>query len=426
MPVSAKRCVVVGGSLSGLRAAEAVRRSGFDGELVVFGAEPHMPYNRPPLSKAALEDHPNLESLSFRISSAAREISWRLGQSVKSVSINEQSIALANGNRIEWDGLVVASGVRPRRLDLPVPSLGRYVVRTATDAIRLRQAVYPGSTVVILGAGFIGCEVASTCRSFGADVHIVAPDAVPMQNPLGIMLGQELQRRHEQRGVQFYMETLPVSFQGIGRAQRIRLSDGTVLTADVVVESIGTIPNTEAVEHNGLDLTDGVLCNNHMQVEDHPNVVACGDVARFPNPLVDSVPRRVEHWNMAVDTARRAGTSLGSYLLSQELDVSEFAPMPSFWSDQYEMRIQSFGMPLLGTGDVRVLEGDVETEAAVGYHRGDTLVGVVLLGLSARHSHYRSLIAQSSPRRGAGVPRRKGRQRRSPSGDVAVPAVARP
>jgi 3-phenylpropionate/trans-cinnamate dioxygenase ferredoxin reductase subunit len=404
MPVPTKRCVVVGGSLGGLRAAEAVGRTGFDGELVVFGAEPHMPYNRPPLSKAALEDHPNLESLNFRISSAAREISWRLGQTVKSVSIEQQSVILANGKQIEWDGLVVASGVSARRLDLPGPALGRYVVRTATDAIRLRQAVYPGSTVVVLGAGFIGCEVASTCRSFGAEVRIVAPEAVPMQNPLGLLFGHELQRRHERHGVQFHMGSLPVAFEGGSKAQRIQLSDGTVLKADVVVESVGTTPNTEAFEHNGLDLTDGVLCNNHMQVQDHPKVVACGDVARFPNPLVDSVPRRVEHWNMAVDTARRAGKSLGSYLLSEELDTSEFQPMPSFWSDQYDMRIQSFGMPLLGIDDVRVLEGDLETEAAVGYHRDESLVGVVLLGLTARHSHYRSLIAQSG---GGGAPRQE-------------------
>lgn len=396
MPTSTTRCVVVGGSLSGLRAAEALRRTGFDGELVVVGAEPHMPYNRPPLSKTALEDDPDLENLGLRISSAAREISWRLGHAVKSVNIAEQTAVLANGNRLQWDGLVLACGVGPRRLDIPGPTLGRYVVRTVTDAIRLRQAVYPGSSVVVLGAGFIGCEVASTCRSFGAEVRIVAPETVPMQNPLGLVFGHELQRRHELRGVVFHMGTLPVAFEGSGRVQRVHLSDGTVLPADVVVESIGTLPNTDALAHNGLDLSDGVLCNNHLQVEDHPHVVACGDVARFPNPLIDSVARRVEHWNMAVDTARRAGKSLGHHLLTTELDASEFAPLPSFWSDQYDWRIQSFGLPVLGNDDIRVLEGDVKTEAAVGYFRHDRLIGVAFLGLSARHAHYRSLIARPS------------------------------
>lgn len=394
MGAHAKRCVIAGGSLGGLRAAEALRRSGFAGEILVFGAEPHMPYNRPPLSKAALQDHPDMDSLTFRLSTAANDVSWRIGQAVQSVDLANRTVALENGTRTGWDGLVIATGVSARQLEIPGPALGRYVVRTALDAMRLRQQIYPGSQVVVIGAGFIGCEVAATCRILGAEVHVVSPGAVPMQNPLGLLFGGELQRRHEAQGVQFHLGTFPVSFEGQGRVRRVVLSDGSVLQADLVVEAVGTRPNTELLEGNGLDLSDGVVCNNRMQLEGHPGVFACGDVARFPNPSFDSVPRRVEHWNMAVDTARRAGKALGSFLQGIEDQSPEFRPLPSFWSDQYELRIQSFGMPVLGGGDVRVLEGSLDDEAAVGYHRDGELVGVAMLGLTGRHAFYRSLVAR--------------------------------
>ena len=160
-----------------------------------------------------------------------------------------------------------------------------------------------------------------------------------------------------------------------------------------VLEAIGCVPNTEWLEGNGLDLSDGVLCDNLMRVEGRPDVVACGDIARFPNLLFDDVPRRVEHWTMVTDTAKRAGASLGRYLTGQEADAAPFAPIPSFWSDQYELRLQSFGALGLGTDEVRVLEGDLDAdEFAVGYYRGGKLVGVLLIGMTNRYQHYRKLI----------------------------------
>lgn len=393
---TAQRCVIVGGSLAGLRAAEAVRRSGFTGEILVFGAEPHMPYNRPPLSKGALEDDPYLDTLTFRLSRAATDVSWRIGTTVRSVDLQQRSLTLADGTSVGWDGLVIATGARPRRLDLPGPTVGRHVVRTAEDAIQLRQQVYPGARVVVLGAGFIGCEVAATCSVLGADVQVVAPEAAPMHNPLGHLLGQELWRRHHRHGVQFHLGVFPTAFSGPGRVRKVELSDGTKLAADVVVEAVGTTPNTDPFGGNGLDMSDGVLCDGQMNVEGHPAVVACGDVARFPNPLFDLIPRRVEHWNMAVDTARRAGRTLGAYLTGTANDPAPFRPLPSFWSDQYDWRIQSFGLPALGAKDIRLLEGDLANEAALGYHRDGALVGVVMLDLTARHAHYRSLVAAAT------------------------------
>ncbi|WP_345763449.1 NAD(P)/FAD-dependent oxidoreductase [Diaminobutyricibacter sp. McL0608] len=378
--------------MAGLRAAEAVRRSGFEGEILVIGAEPHMPYNRPPLSKDALQDHSALDQLTFRLSSAAAEVTWNIGKTVSSVDLDNESAELVDGARVEWDGLVIAAGVSARRVEIPGPQLGRYVVRTALDAMLLRQQIFQGAKVVVLGAGFIGCEVAATCQILGADVDVIGTGPVPLNTPLGMEFGGELQRRHERRGVRFHMNTAAAAFEGSDRVREVVLSNGTTLRADLVVEAVGTRPNTEFLEGNGLDLSDGVMCDNAMRVEGRPNVVACGDIARFPNPMFDSIPRRVEHWNMAVETAKMAGKTVGLHLRGLEDAREDFRPVPSFWSDQYSLRIQSFGMPVLGSADVRILEGELSTEFAAGYHRDGELVGVVMLGLISRHAHFRNLI----------------------------------
>jgi NADPH-dependent 2,4-dienoyl-CoA reductase/sulfur reductase-like enzyme len=158
------------------------------------------------------------------------------------------------------------------------------------------------------------------------------------------------------------------------------LGDGTELPADVVVESVGSVANTEWLAGNGLDLTDGVLTDAHLRVGGLPHVVAVGDVARFPNPRYDGVPRRVEHWCIPTDTAKHAARTLLAHLHGADLDQESFAPLPTFWSDQHEFRLQSFGAPALGTGDVRVLDGETSGDVLVGYHHGGRLVGVVALG----------------------------------------------
>jgi 3-phenylpropionate/trans-cinnamate dioxygenase ferredoxin reductase component len=257
----------------------------------------------------------------------------------------------------------------------------------------LRAELSPGARVVVVGAGFIGCEVAATARSLGAEVTVVAPESVPMERPLQGDLGLALQRRHEARGVRFHLGVVPVELSGTGRVSSVLLSDGTRLPADVVVEAVGCLPNVEWLAGNGLDLTDGVRCDDRLRVEGRSDVVACGDIARFANPLFDDVPRRVEHWTMVADTAKRAGRSLGSQLATGAVDSDQFAPLPSFWSDQYDLRIQSFGAVGLGAADVRVLEGDLDGEVVVGYHRDDVLVGVVMIGYARAYLDYRSRLA---------------------------------
>jgi NADPH-dependent 2,4-dienoyl-CoA reductase/sulfur reductase-like enzyme len=320
-------------------------------------------------------------------------VTWRLGQTVVGSDLTAKTVTFENGETIEWSGLVIATGLSPRRLSLPGPTAGRHVIRTLDDAAALRSELYPGARLVIIGAGFIGCEVAAAARRAGIEVDVVAPESVPVERPLQAMLGKALQRRHEARGVRFHLGTVPVSFGGTDRVTSVQLANGAELAADVVIEAVGCTPNTQWLDGNGLDLSDGVLCDNLLRVEGRPDVVACGDIARFPNLLFDDVPRRVEHWTMVTDTAKRAGASLGAHLAGLAADEKAFAPIPSFWSDQYELRIQSFGAVGLGGGDVRVLEGDLDEDVAVGYHREDRLVGVVLIGLAGRYMHYRGLIS---------------------------------
>ncbi|MBO1418628.1 NAD(P)/FAD-dependent oxidoreductase [Streptomyces sp. FH025] len=377
--------VVAGASLGGLRAAEQLRGAGWSEEIVVVGDEPHMPYNRPPLSKEVLAGKAPFDSLAFRPRASAADVLWRLGTAVVSADLDARAVTLDDGSQLAFDGLVVATGMRPRRLRCPGPQgprSGRHTVRTLSDAEGLRaELTRPGARVVVVGAGFIGCEVAATARGLGvADVTVVDPEPLPMLRPLGELLATALLERHRARGVRFALGRTVAGFEGEDRVTGVVLSDGTVLPADVVVEAVGSIANTEWLEGNGLDLADGVLCDEQLRVQGMPHVVAVGDVARFPNARYDGVPRRVEHWSIPTDTAKHAARTLLAGLAGAPVDSPPFAPLPSFWSDQFEYRLQSFGAPALGTADARVLDGDPAGDLLVGYHVQDRLVGVVALG----------------------------------------------
>ena len=295
--------------------------------------------------------------------------------------------------------MVAATGVAARRLPLDAPESARHVVRTLDDAERLRADLVADASVVVIGAGFIGCEVAATARGLGATVHVVDPLRVPLVRPLGTDLGAALQRRHEGHGVTFHLGRTVAHVELVGdQPTGVVLDDGTPLPCTVLVEAVGSRPNTSWLEGNGLDLADGVLCDAALRPLTGsgpvPDVVVVGDIARFPNALFDDEPRRVEHWNIPTETAKRAARTLVAALDGAPVPPPEpFAPMPAFWSDQYDLRLQSFGLPGIGGDDIRVLEGDLDGEAAVGYHRDGALVGVVLLGLARRSAHYRDLIA---------------------------------
>lgn len=400
------RIVVVGGSLGGLRVTEALYLGGWEGDVVVLSEEDHPPYTRPPLSKAALKATPDLTTLEFKKRPEADRADWRFGVRAVSCDLEARTVTLSDGTTLEYDGLVAATGVRARRLPDHVGS-GGHVVRTYDDCRGLQGRLAPGTRLIVLGAGFIGCEIAATTVRMGCEVDVIALDQVPMQMPLGIEVGAAVQRRHEQEGVRFHLGRGIESFVDDEDGVRVTLSDGTVVVGDVLVQAIGSTPNTDWLAGNGLDLVDGVVCDNGMRPGGRRGVVAVGDVARFPNPLFDDVPRRVEHWQMPMDTARRAAATLLADLAGKSADTAPFEPLPSFWSDQYELRVQSFGS--LGIADrSEVLEGDLDGEAVIGYYRDDRLVGALLLGFPKQAVKVRKLVLGSLAEARAATPAPEG------------------
>ncbi|MFG3257349.1 NAD(P)/FAD-dependent oxidoreductase [Streptomyces sp. NPDC048172] len=391
---------IVGASLGGLRAAEQLRAAGWEGPVTVYGDENHLPYNRPPLSKEVLAGRAAPHTTELRRRDSTGDVRWRLRRRVVSADVTARTLTLADGSVERFEGLVAATGIRPRQLPLangdgaPV----RHVLRTRDDSERLRDALARGGRVVVVGAGFIGCETAATARTLGCEVTVVAPEEQPMEGPLGNGLGAVLRRRHEAEGVCFALGRTVARFGPDG----VLLDDGTLLGADTVVEAVGSLPNTEWLRGNdALDLSDGVLCDGQLRAGGLPHVVAVGDVARFPNARYDTRARRVEHWSVPGETARHAARTLLAGLAGEEPTAAPFAPLASFWSDQFGMRVQSFGAP----GQARsaeLLEGDphcAETPLVVGYRTGERLLGVVALGgagASSAAGRYRSALTTGS------------------------------
>ncbi len=407
----ASHIVIVGASMGGLRAAEQLRAQGFDGRITAIGTEPFMPYNRPPLSKDVLLKSDTGQTtgdwhreVAFRLRPSTADVEWRLGQPVIGSDLPRRTVTLRDGTTIGFDGLVAATGIRPRRLILPGPQAGRHVIRTLGDAIRLRAELRPGARVVVIGGGFIGCEVAASARAMGCSVDIVEPQPTLMTRPLGEALGGTLQRVHEAHGVTVHtrvgIEALISRPTDPDRLSGVLLTDGAALHADVLIEAIGSRPNTEWLAGNDLDLSDGVLCDNHMRAIGATSVVAVGDVARFPSPATGTVARRIEHWCIPTDTAKRAAATLLADLAHRPGDDIPFAPLPSFWSDQHGLRLQGYGSPA-EADSVEILEGRLDDLKAlphtvVGYRRAGELIGVVMVSPTPEQNRrYRDVVHES-------------------------------
>lgn len=388
-----KPVVIVGASMGGLRAAEALRRFGYAGAIIAIGEEAWAPYNRPPLSKEVLAgDVVSHETVAFPQRAATADVCWVLGKRVVSADLANNTVTTESGEIFEYSNLIVATGLRPKRAIYSNNlGVGRHVIRTLDDAMALRAQLRPGVRVVIAGAGFVGCETAATARKLGCEVTVVAPGTAPMLRPLGHQLAQELQRRQEAEGVKFMMKHTVADLVGKVQVTAVTLSDGSELPCDVFIEAIGSLPNIEWLEGNDLDLTDGMLCDSKLRGVklsggNWENVWGVGDVVRYPNRIFDEVARRVEHWNIPSECAKYVGNAIASGVAE-----ADFAPVPSFWSDQFDVHILAFGLLALADNN-KLVQGSIDGDCVYEYYRGNQLVGAAGIGLRSVVQGYRTIF----------------------------------
>ncbi|WP_037679713.1 NAD(P)/FAD-dependent oxidoreductase [Streptomyces griseus] len=361
------RAVVVGACAAGLAAAETLRREGYDGTLTLIGDEPHPPYDRPPLSKQLLASDWEADRLVLRAADdiAALDLDLRLGTAATGLDLAGRVVRLADGSRVPYDGLIVATGVRARRL----PGGGGHVLRTLSDALALRERLGPGRHLVVVGAGFLGAEAAAVAWRLGARVTLLEPAPVPLAHAVGEEVGRMLSRAHLDRGVEL---RTGVTVTEVGD-RAVRLADGEVVEADEVLVAVGSLPNTEWLADSGLAVGDGVVCDAYLEAAE--GVYAAGDVARWHNPLFGTA-MRVEHRTNAAEQGMAAARNL----LRPE-GRKPFAPVPYFWSDQYDMKVQAYGF-LRGHDEVAVVEGDLaERRFVAAYRTGARVTGALAVGM---------------------------------------------
>ena len=386
-----QRIVVVGASLAGLRGVEALRRLGYDGRLVLVGAEPHRPYDRPPLSKEVLrgERDPDRIALAKPEAFDALDLDLRLGTRASALDLGDRAVVLEDGERLDFDGLLVATGATPRTLPGAPALAGLYTLRTLDDCIAIRADLERGPRVAVVGAGFIGAEVAATCRQRGLDVTLIETLPVPMAATLGTEIGEVCAAAHRDQGVDLRCGVCVEGLEGGDRVERVRLSDGTAVAADVVVVGIGVVPETRWLESSGLALHDGLVCDETLAAA--PGIVAAGDVARWPNPLFGET-MRVEHWTNAVEQ----GEAAAERLLAQTGDAKPFAPVPFVWSDQYDLKIQSAGLTK-PDDEIHIAHGSLADRRFVAlYGRKGRLVGALALNRVRFLMGYRRMIREGA------------------------------
>ena len=369
---------IIGAGLAALRCAERLRERGYARPIVIFGDEPCGPYNRTPLSKQLLAGEMHPDQLRFQTATALGDITWRLGTRVTGLSAT-RGVVLADGTTEAVGGLVIATGVTPRT----IPGAERFpdrvfVLRTLDDCRRLDTAIATARSIAIIGGGFIGCEVATSAVKRCIPVTMIDVSTTLLSHAIGHELGQIMTDIHREHGVDVRTGhgVATLEHHPTRDTMTITLTDNTAIHADVVLIGVGTAPRVEGLAGFGLDLADGVLCGPTCHVTGLPDVVAAGDVARWPNLAFDNVPRRVEHWINAVEQARHAADAL-----LDGIDTAQsFTPIPRFWSEQHDTKIQSIGMPRLGT-TVAIAEGSVAKRQLVATYTNDAgrLVGAVAI-----------------------------------------------
>ena len=382
-----RRILVVGGSLAGLRAAEGLRREGYEGELSILSGERQMPYDRPPLSKEVLTGEMEADAVRLVV---AEDLGaeWILDDPAVELDLGRRVVRSRGGRDLRFDGLVIATGSTPRRLrPLDVARPGICELRTLDDALELRQALAARPRVVIVGCGFIGVEVASAARALGSEVSIVSID--PPLIVGGALVSGVCAQMLADSGARLALGRQVVAVEGEPGVEAVVLDDGTRLEADLVVVAVGARPVTDWLEGSGLVVEDGVVCDACCAALGAERIVAAGDVSRWPNLLFDATPMRIEHWTNAVEQGMAAARTL---LRGSDAQTA-YAPVPSFWSDHLGTRLQTVGVPRLADRSV-VVEGSLAERrfVAAAYH-GDQLVAAVTYGMARALVPYRIKLA---------------------------------
>ena len=384
--------MIVGGGLAAARTAEHLRKSGYTAPITLVSDEPHLPYDRPPLSKEMLQDaQKNLDDVLLKPAEfyADNDIALNLGSAAQSVDTAARTLTLFDGTVLDYDELVIATGLAPKQIPSFPDLAGIRVLRSYDEAMALREQAASARRAVVIGAGFIGCEVAASLRKLGVDVVLVEPQPAPLATVLGQKIGELIARLHRSEGVDVRTGVGVAGVRADDAGERVtavELTDGTVIDADLVVVGIGSRPATDWLVGSGVALDNGVLCDEVGRTSD-PHVWALGDVASWRDATGHQ--RRVEHWSNVADQARiLVAAALGQ-------DPPSLTVVPYFWSDQYDVKIQCLGEPE-ATDVVHLAEDDGRKFLAY-YERDGVLVGVVGGGMPGKVMKARAKIAAGAP-----------------------------
>lgn len=395
------RAVVVGASLAGLRAAQGLRRSGYEGDITVVGEERHRPYDRPPLSKQILTGKAEADATVLDQSDADR-IDWLLSTRAMSLHLDTRRVKVrpagsassADTDELPYDHLVIATGASPRVLNSFGRSPGVHYLRTIDDALEIRQALTDANEAVVIGAGFIGLEVASSAASLGVDVTVLEALPVPLSRAIGDEMGNAIADFHRRHGVRLRTGVAVEGVVGSASVEGVKLARGEVIPGQVVIVGVGVSPNTGWLEGSGLDIDNGVLCDDRLRATSGgrpvEGVVAAGDVARWFHPG-SAAQVRIEHWTNAAEQGEAAARTL---VLGDE--APPFDPVPYFWSDQHGAKIQFVG-DARHWDDVVVVDGAVDDEKfVVAYGRDGRLTAALGMRRPAKVMALQKLIGEGA------------------------------
>ena len=358
--------VVVGASLAGLRAVETFRREGFAGRLTFVGAEHHAPYDRPPLSKDYLAGVADRAAITLRRDGFDElDVDLRLGETAHSLDVDAHSVGVGD-SVVAFDGLLIATGAHPRTLPAQPALIGVHTLRTVEDADAISRWIDDDARLCVIGAGFIGAEVAATARSKGRDVTVLEALPEPMVRGVGPVIGAVLARLHRAHGVDLRLGVGVESIAGNDRVERVHLVDGSVVECDVVLVAIGAVPTTDWLVGPGITVDDGVVCDAELRAA--PGIVAAGDVCRWPNAMFDGELMRIEHWTNAAEQGTHAARTLLAGATAEP-----FVTVPFVWSDQYDVKIQSAGR-FSAEDRMEVVSGSTDDDRwAMGWRQGGAL-----------------------------------------------------